>query len=82
MSTSTINIGVPHKPVTLIVDLEPCELACRIAEIIIGVKRPADMTAKDALAYIGAREQDDFLKAAMASIAYMAEQSKHAVVPS
>ncbi len=49
------------------------ELACRIAEAIIGIRRPAGATPERALAHLMPRDRKEFRRAAEASIAYHAE---------
>ena len=49
------------------------ELACRIAEAIIGIRRPEGVTPQQALAHLKLPDQKELARAARAAIAYANE---------
>ncbi len=57
----------------LIAEIDPEELACRIAEACMGVKRPAGISPKAALDQIDPEAAIDFRKAARSAARYIAE---------
>lgn len=59
----------------LICELDPKELAVRIAEGLSGQTRPPDMSVDEALGGLRATQRRAYLRAAEAAIAYMVAQT-------
>lgn len=57
----------------LVADIDPSELACRIAEGAIGVKRPKGVTPQQALSDLDKESRDGFYRAAYNAAQYMTE---------
>jgi len=76
-------VAAPPSPKTLLViEFDREELACRIAEHCMGMKRPAGRTPKQALSQFPPDIRDGFYRAATASLAYLQERSTAGRVPS
>ena len=57
----------------LIAEIDPNELACRIAEACMNIRRPAGVSAKQALDSLDQEAAIDFRKAARSAATYIAE---------
>ncbi len=64
------------KTATFMAEVDPYELACRIAEGVIGRKRPEGLTAKQALETFDAEDRDGFVRGAKQAFDYMQECMK------
>ena len=73
---------VKKKLVALVAEADPNELACRIAEAAIGVKRPKGVTAHDAMKVFPDEERAGFYKAAERATEYIIECINAGQVPS
>lgn len=60
---------------TLVVEIDQTEMACRIAEAVIGAKRPDGASPNFALVRLGPELEGVFLKAAAAALEYVGECS-------
>lgn len=66
----------------LIVEMDPHELACRIAEATIEQRRSPGASPQQALAILEQADRESFYRAAEASIVYLSEQVAKGTVPS
>lgn len=60
---------------TLVVEISQIELACRIAEAVLGAQRPNGASPNFALERLGPESKGIFLKAAAAALEYVGECS-------
>jgi hypothetical protein len=60
----------------LVVELDQYELACRIAEGMMGRRRPKGMPPAQALAVMPPAELEGLLRAAMNAMEYLREQTE------
>ena len=65
----------------IIAEIDEAELACRIAESVLGMKRPAGATAQQAVVS-ASRDGVDWRKGARAAMKYITECIDDAKVPS
>jgi hypothetical protein len=61
------------KKIVLIAEIDPQELALRIAEGFLGIRRPAGKTAAQALAYFPDEEREGFMRAAAKAAEYISD---------
>lgn len=66
----------------LIIELDQVELACRMLEASLKLRRPAGATANQALSSVHPEERAQLMVAAMAAMRYFEEQSNAGQVPS
>lgn len=66
---------------TRVIEIDQTEMACRIAEAVIGAKRPDGASPNFALVRLGPEMEGVFLKAAAAAIEYVGECTAAAAAP-
>lgn len=68
-------------PTKVVANFSKAELACRIAETVMGVKRPDGATPQRALAALDAELRDAFAEAAEVAFRYISGQLAEAGMP-